>query len=93
VDAKEEVQLFVRGSTAILAAAQLDLRMWEDSLGADSAVSLNAELDNNSKIDAWNEVLLKAKSLEVVSDQRDWTYVRDKIWGHWKSRVLVSVLI
>jgi hypothetical protein len=48
------------------------------------------ELDSRQKEDAWNEVLLKAKSLEMVQDNRDYKYVRDKLYGVWRVRTLVS---
>jgi len=47
------------------------------------------EIDNKKKVAAWNDILLVAKSLEIVSEQREWAYVRDTIWGQWRSRALV----
>lgn len=41
------------------------------------------------KQDAWEEVLLKAKSLELATNEKTWTYARDNLFGLWKSRSLV----
>jgi hypothetical protein len=51
-----------------------------------------SDLDNREKKLAWTEVLLKAKSLQIVTAERDEKYVRDNVWGVWKSRTLVSFL-
>lgn len=45
---------------------------------------------NKEKQTAWEEVLEKAKALELVSADREWTYVRDNIFGLWKSRSMSS---
>jgi len=50
------------------------------------------EIDHNKKVAAWKEVLVIAKSLEIVTEQRDWTYLRDSIWGQWRSRALVMLV-
>lgn len=41
------------------------------------------------KQEAWEDVLLKAKSLELASSEKSWIYVRDNLFGLWKSRTLV----
>lgn len=46
---------------------------------------------NAAKQNAWEEVLAVAKSLELVSSERNWTYVRDNLYGLWKSRTLVII--
>jgi len=51
----------------------------------------SSELDNHMKHAAWEAVLDKAKSLQLVTEKRDSTYVRDKLYGLWKSRALVRI--
>jgi len=46
------------------------------------------EVENNTKIRAWEEVLEKAKSLNIVSADRDYRFVRDKVFSVWKSRTM-----
>lgn len=46
---------------------------------------------NIEKRDAWEEVLDKAKSLELASADKKWTYARDGLFGLWKCRTLVSM--
>jgi hypothetical protein len=41
------------------------------------------------KNDAWDEVVVKAKSLQLIGEDRDPDFVRDKLYGQWKSRALV----
>lgn len=41
------------------------------------------------KQEAWEDVLLKAKSLELASNDKSWIYARDNLFGLWKSRTLV----
>jgi len=47
------------------------------------------ELDHGMKTAAWEEVLLKAKSLEIVAANKNAAYVRDSVWGVWRARTLV----
>jgi hypothetical protein len=47
------------------------------------------ELENKMKNDAWDEVVVKAKSLQLIREDRDADFVRDKLYGQWKSRALV----
>lgn len=42
------------------------------------------------KQSAWEEVLEKAKALELASADRSWTYARDNLFGLWKSRSIAS---
>ncbi|OXA49679.1 hypothetical protein Fcan01_15337 [Folsomia candida] len=50
--------------------------------------NFSSDLDNKAKTNAWNEVLLKAKSLQIVSAERNYAFVRDKVYGAWKTRTL-----
>lgn len=54
-----------------------------------------SEVDNKQRHLGWMEVLSSAQSLQIVSAERDFAFVRDKIWGVWKSRamVILSILI
>jgi hypothetical protein len=47
------------------------------------------ELANKMKNDAWDEVVVKPKSLQSIREDRDADFVRDKLYGQWKSRALV----
>lgn len=49
----------------------------------------SSEVDHKMKAEAWNDILLKAKSLQLVTENRDAAYVRDKLYGVWKCRALV----
>ena len=53
----------------------------------------SSDLDNKEKHLAWTEVLMKAQSLTIVSSDRDVAFVRDKVWGVWKSRALVGAVL
>lgn len=46
------------------------------------------EIENVLKRQAWEELLEKAKSLNIVAGHRDWTFVRDSVFGVWKTRTL-----
>ncbi len=48
-------------------------------------------IDNNRKKVAWEEVTEIAKSLNVVAAHRDSLFVRDSVFGLWKSRTLKKV--
>ncbi|CAG7785290.1 unnamed protein product, partial [Allacma fusca] len=48
-----------------------------------------SELDNASKKQAWVDVLTKAQSIGACNSSRTWEFVRDSMWGNWKSRTLV----
>jgi hypothetical protein len=50
----------------------------------------SSTLENAQKQDAWKEVLLKAQSIGACGAERDWTWVRDSLYGVWKSRSVVS---
>jgi hypothetical protein len=47
------------------------------------------ELENKMKNDAWDEVVVKPKSLQLIREDRDADVVRDKLYGQWKSRAFV----
>jgi Myb/SANT-like DNA-binding domain len=53
---------------------------------------LSSSLTNNDKIAAWKTVLERAVSLNLCDHTRDYTHVRDKLFGVWKSRALVSTI-
>jgi len=48
------------------------------------------EPDHGMKSAAWEEVLLKAKSLEIFAATKNAAYVRDSVWGVWRARTLLS---
>ena len=49
--------------------------------------------DTREKMEAWKEVRDKAVELEACTDDRNWQWVRDKLWGAWKSKALVRTLL
>lgn len=51
----------------------------------------NNAVTNADKQKGWEEVLETAKSLELASAERTWTFARDNLFGLWKSRTLVSI--
>ena len=53
----------------------------------------SSSLENRDKQDAWEEVRLKAMSLGICSAARDRAYVRDKIFGEWKSSSIVILVL
>jgi len=50
----------------------------------------SSDLDNREKHSAWEEVLSKAKSLGMLTEDRRADFVRDKLWGVWRSRAMVT---
>jgi Myb/SANT-like DNA-binding protein len=50
----------------------------------------SSTLENSQKHNAWKEVLLKAQSIGAFGADRDWTWVRDSLYGVWKSRSVVN---
>jgi len=51
--------------------------------------SFNPAVTNEDKRKAWESVLLVAKSCGICKQDRDWTWMRDKIYSPWKSATLV----
>lgn len=52
-----------------------------------------SELDKNRKTSAWKDALIKAQSLQIVASTRDWTYLRDNVFGVWKTRAMVRIVV
>ena len=52
--------------------------------------SFSSTLENSMKRSAWEEILVKAKSLEACESARDWIFLRDKMYGQWKTQTLVK---
>lgn len=50
----------------------------------------SSKVTHDEKTKAWEKVLSKAKAIGLVSENRDWKFVRDKLYSVWKSRTLVS---
>ncbi|CAG7733861.1 unnamed protein product [Allacma fusca] len=48
----------------------------------------SSDMENQNKEKAWNEVLLKSQSIGICNGNRDWKFLRDKMYGVWKSRTL-----
>jgi len=51
------------------------------------------DLENQTKVKEWECILVKAKSLEMVGSGKDWKYIRDNLFGIWKSRAMVHCLL
>lgn len=52
---------------------------------------LSSKVTQQVKMQAWNEVLERAKMVNLASDEEDWTYARDKLFNTWKSRTMVYI--
>lgn len=50
----------------------------------------NSNVTHEMKVEAWKKVLEHANAIGMVDKTRDWIFVRDKMYGVWKSRTLVS---
>jgi hypothetical protein len=50
----------------------------------------SSTIDNVGKQAAWEEVRLKALSLQLCAAHRDRDFVRDKMWREWKVASVVS---
>jgi hypothetical protein len=48
------------------------------------------KISATGKIEAWQRVLDKAKSLGLADNERSWTYARDSLLDVWKSRSMVN---
>lgn len=46
---------------------------------------------NGQKTDAWKSIHKTAQALQLATAARPWTFTRDKLYGLWKCRTLVSV--
>lgn len=55
--------------------------------------AFSGSLNNAEKEGAWQEVADQAKSLGLAGIDRHWTFVRDSLFGVWKSRALVGINI
>jgi len=49
----------------------------------------SSELENATKIETWSTILEKAKSMQMVTASRDWTWIRDNLYSVWKTRAFV----
>jgi len=47
-------------------------------------------LTKSDKTKKWKEMTEFAHSLGFA-EEKDWTYVRDTVWGNWKTRTLVNI--
>jgi len=45
------------------------------------------------KRDAWNAVRDKAYEVKLITDDRDYTFVRKSLWGSWKDATMVSFIL
>ncbi|CAG7832732.1 unnamed protein product [Allacma fusca] len=50
--------------------------------------NFTSELENIQKKKAWVDILVKAQSIGACNSSRKWEFVRDSMWGNWKSRTL-----
>lgn len=51
--------------------------------------SFSSTLTKIDRENAWKEVHVRALSLQLITADKSWTFVRDNLFGTWKSRALV----
>ena len=49
----------------------------------------SSTVTHDMKVAGWEKVLTTAKSIGVVAQERDWKFLRDKVFSVWKSRTLL----
>lgn len=53
----------------------------------------NTTVTKEDKIKAWEKVLKVAQANFVASPGQSWKYMRDNVFGTWKSRSLVNPIV
>ncbi|KAF6197668.1 hypothetical protein GE061_008634 [Apolygus lucorum] len=48
----------------------------------------DTNITHEMKVNAWSKVLCRAKAVGLCDQSRSWEFVRDKMFGVWKSRTL-----
>lgn len=48
-----------------------------------------SEVEKLTVRNVWNDILLQAKALQLVSPEKNWQYLRDQVYSVWKAKSLV----
>lgn len=51
----------------------------------------SSTITHADKVRGWEAVLHRAKAVGLVAQNRDWRFIRDKVFSVWKSRTMVRI--